>query len=240
MKIEKKLIAFSALAIIVGIASIAPLMVFMSAKAAPSTTDIPWFTVTTAYAYFGAGNGSLNLAFGSNATALNSAANEGNTQYAIHALIFNYTFNLDLKKEPNDRAEYYLVEATSDKGLFLNETFVLGTYGAAVDSLDFLKPENFHFNRSDWFDTSVVTSSGGALYSPHNITFTSNLYAQGEASQVNGDNGESYVYPLTPLSKAILGANTLTIIVRRLGWTTFTDNSTIVTQTNEVIAQIQL
>lgn len=46
MKIEKELIAFSVLAIIIGVASIAPMMVFMSAKAATSTTDIPWFTIT--------------------------------------------------------------------------------------------------------------------------------------------------------------------------------------------------
>lgn len=173
-------------------------------------------------------------------SALNPAVNEENTRYAIHELILNYTFNIDLKNEPNDRAEYYLVEATTDKGLFLNETFTLGTYGAAVDSKDLFKPENFHFNRSDWFDTSVVTESGSGLYSPHNITFTSNLYMQGSTSQWTYLNEVHYAYPVTPLSKAILGAKTLTITVHRLGWTTFTNNSTIVTQTNEVIAQIQL
>jgi hypothetical protein len=52
MKIEKKLVALSILAFTIGIATIAPMTVFMNAKAqdAQAYTD-PWFNIETALAY---------------------------------------------------------------------------------------------------------------------------------------------------------------------------------------------
>ncbi len=49
MKIEKKLIAYSVLALLIGIASISPLMFLMSAKA--ETTPKSWFNLNVPYAY---------------------------------------------------------------------------------------------------------------------------------------------------------------------------------------------
>jgi len=231
MRIEKKLIALSTIAIMVGVASIVPMMFLMSAKA--ETTDKPWFSIDVPYAYFEGGNGSLKSTFGSNWTAP-PIASESDIQYYRSMVILNYTFNVNLKDETDDRVEYYLIEIASDKAVLSNETFFLGTYGRVIQTEDFLKPDNFYFNRSNWWDTSVA-AGGGGVYSPHNLTFTTQLSPQG-----SGGEGTINHSSASMMAEKILEANTLTITVRRLGWVTFSGNSTMATLSNEVIAQVKL
>jgi hypothetical protein len=239
MKIEKKLIALSTIAIMVGIASMLPLVFLMSAKA--ETTDEPWFSVTVPYAYFEAGNGSLKTTFGSTLTTPKSNVNESDMQYYRTMVVLNYTFNVNLKEELDDRVECYQIEVEADKALVMNGTFYLGTYGAAIQTQDILDPNNFYFNRSNWFDTnnwyeaSSVADVGGGVYSPHNITLTSQLSPEGSAGEGTISHSSS-----SAIAAKIMEANILTITVRRLGWVTFTSNSTTAILANEVIAQVHL
>jgi hypothetical protein len=232
VKIEKKLIAYSAIALMIGVASIVPLTFLMSAKA--ETTPKPWFSIDVPYAYFEAGNGSLKATFGSNLTTPKSNVNESDMQYYRTMVVLNYTYNVNLKEELDDRVECYQIEVESDKALVMNGTFYLGTYGATIQTQDILDPNNFYFNRSNWFDTGVA-DVGGGVYSPHNITFTSQLLPEGSGGE--GTIGHS---TSSTIEAKIMEANTLTITVRRLGWVTFTTNSTTAILSNEVVAQVHL
>jgi hypothetical protein len=235
MKIEKRLIAYSAIALMVGIAAISPLVFLISAKA--ETVPKPWFSLDIPYAYFEAGNGSLKARYGSNGTMLEPSPSMTDTEYYRSMVVFNYTYNVNLKEEADDRAEYYQVEIASDKALIMNTTYCLGTYGTFITE-DFLKPDNFYFNRSDWFDTSAVEGNDigrGGVYSPHNITFTSKLMPEGRAGE--GTTGRSGT---STMKSKILEASILTITIRRLGWITFSANSTTAIRSNEVIAQVTL
>ncbi len=248
MKIEKKLIAYCAIALMIGVASIVPLVFLISARA--ETTNEPWFSVTVPYVYLEAGNGSMKIPFGSNLTAPKSNVNESDMQYYRTMVVLNYTCNVDLKEELDDRVESYQIEVVSDKAVVMNGTFCLGTYGRAIQTEDILDPSNFYFNRSNWFDTNKwleatklpsnwseasVVAVGGGVYSPHNITFTSQLSPQGSGGE--GPIGHS---SSSAIAAKILEANTLTITVRRLGWVTFTNNSTTAILSNEVIEQVHL
>lgn len=238
MKIEKKLVACSILALLIGVSSVVPLLFLMSVKA--ETTNEPWFNVTVPYAYFEAGNGSLKMTFGSNLTTPKSNVNESDMQYYRTMVVLNYTYNVNLKEELDDRVECYLIEVKSDKALVMNGTFYLGTYGAAIQTQGILDPNNFYFNRSNWFDTNnwldaSIADVGGGVYSPHNITFTSQLSPEGSGGE--GTIGHS---SSSAIAAKILEANTLTITVRRLGWVTFTSNSTTAILSNEVVAQVHL
>jgi hypothetical protein len=238
MKIEKKLIAFSILAIIIGVTSVVPLLFLMPAKA--ETQPKPWFSIDVPYAYFEAGNGSLKAAFGSDVTTPKSNVNESDMQYYRTMVVLNYTYNVNLKEELDDRVECYQIEVESDKAIVMNGTFYLGTYGATIQTQDILDPNNFYFNRSNWFDTNnwyeaSVAGVGGGVYSPHNITLTSQLFPEGSSGE--GTIGHS---SSSSIAAKIMEANIFTITVRRLGWVTFTSNSTTAILANEVIAQVHL
>ncbi len=59
MKPEKKLVACSILALIIGVSSVFPLVFFMSATAKAETSSEPWFSVSMPYAYWTAYDGPL-------------------------------------------------------------------------------------------------------------------------------------------------------------------------------------
>ncbi len=233
MKTEKKLIAYSAIALLIGVASIAPLLFLMSGTAKAETTlNKPWFNLNVPYAYLEAGNGSLEMSPGpTNFTIQN--VDRPNFEYERSMVVVNFTLNVDLKNEPDDRSEYFQIQIDSDKGPIENITYSFGSYGASIASAEFLKPENFHFDRSNWFDSNVTA---GALYMLHNFSYTSQLWPIGQSG--SGTIGHS---SSSKIASAIKEANTIFITVHRLGWVTFSGNSTVVTLSdNGVVAQIQL
>ena len=120
MKLEKKLIACSIIALIIGISSIFPLVFFMTATATTDTSNEPWFNITLPYAYWVTSDGPLDY---SNSTLLSENVipddielNETNCVSEQHMLMLNLTLNADTTNEASDgRVEYYQIDITSDK-----------------------------------------------------------------------------------------------------------------------------
>lgn len=103
MKIEKKLIACSILAIAIGIATIIPLEYLMTAEIQVSAQPIkPWFDVNVPYAY-------VNL----------HQSGENNTvtwDGAMIQVLANFSLTPDALKNADAQIEYYKFAVSSDQG----------------------------------------------------------------------------------------------------------------------------
>jgi hypothetical protein len=219
VKIEKKLITCSILAVTIGIASILPLAFFMSARA--ETIDRPWFNLNVPYAYW---------------TANVTEYDNGSIAYSIsHLMVLNYTLDIDVKSESVDsRLEYYEMQIYSDTESIANVTYFLG--GNLTGSVD---PSEFHFERNNWFDSNTTAGGSFWLNPPHS--------GQQPLCQVGGK-----MYGWTMSDNAsnrtvfqrianIQNSDQIFVDVRRLGWVTFSGNSTVVTlSSNKVLQHIEL
>jgi hypothetical protein len=237
MKIEKNLIAFSILAIIIGTASIAPLAFFMSPAKAQTTDDIPWFNVDVPYA-------SWTATSKENATGYLDGIGTiyGLVSYSsTYSIALNFTVNPDaVDILDNARAEYYQLQVYSDKGQIDNMTTYFGANCKDDINLTNLT-SSFYFARDGWFNTT--TSGGGSFITK----FKGNLadcLANGSGFMWQCGYSSSNSFANTTLPEEFLNiqnANKLYIDVRRLGFVTFDGNSTIVTlASNEVIQHIEL
>jgi len=233
MKIEKKLIACSILALIIGVSSVFPLMFLMSATAKAEASSEPWFSINMPYAYWMTKNGSIDYTHLD--PQLDFDFDETRMVSEKHMIVLNLTLDANIKNEPDGaRMEYYQIEVTTDKGAVENMHFTVGT--ASNSSFEH---EDFHFMRDDWFDTEVFDPlyGGGGGFMRYNWTAgLSILFPEaGSGSGTIGTSGTSRVV------SALREAETVFITVYRIGWVTFTDNSTIVTlANNEIVDQIQL
>lgn len=105
MKIEKKLILCSILAIAIGIATILPLEYLMTGenRAAAALTDInPWFNVDVAYAYC-----NPNVSGGNNTASWAGASIE---------VVANFTLTTDALQNADAQIEFYKFAVSSDQG----------------------------------------------------------------------------------------------------------------------------
>ena len=87
MKLEKKLIACSILALIIGISSVFPLVFLMSATAKAETSSEPWFSINVPYSYWTTSDGPLNypgIPFPNESTM-----NETNSVSEQHMIVLN-------------------------------------------------------------------------------------------------------------------------------------------------------
>lgn len=238
MKFEKKLIACSILATIIGISSVLPLMFLMPATAKANFAPVAgssesWFTINIPYSYWMTKDGKLD------GTDVDPDIDETTLVSHQYMMALNLTLNVDATNYPADaRIEYYKIDVTSDKGPVESRCWFVGTVlnVTAFSYKDFIR--NFHFSRNDWFDTdtySISKRNSGMVRHNWEAGF-SLLWRVGNAgSGTTGHSGSS------DLVSAIREAETLSITVRRVGWVTFSANSTIVTlANNEVIEQIQL
>ncbi len=234
MKIEKKLIAFSILAIIIGTVSIVPLAFFMSPAKAQTTNDIPWFNLDVAYASWTATikDGAAGYLDGvgtiSDLVSYSSA----------YRIALNFSVNPDaVDILDNARVEYYQLQVYSDKGQIENVTYYFGAN--CKDAFD--PTSSFIFARDDWFNTT--TSGGGTFITKFNGTLTDCL-ANGLGLGGIGGVSSRNSFANTTLPEEFLNihnAQTIYIDVRRLGYVTFDGNSTIVTlASSEVIQHIEL
>lgn len=220
MKIEKKLIAYSTIALIIGVASIAPLLFLMSGNAKAETTPKPWFNLNVPYAYLAA-NFTENL--------------DGRDIYnEWHSIVLNFTLNPEAENEISDaRFEYYELQIYTDKEPVWNESYFVGTN--RTNSFNF-EAEKFHFMRDDWFDSN--TTGGGMFTYQWNASGSADISTIAGSSTSSGPTGHTEA-PRT--STALKEAEIVYIDVRRVGLVTFDGNSTIVTLSdNEVIQHIQL
>lgn len=234
MKLEKKLIACSILALIIGVSSILPLMFLMSATAKAETSSEPWFSISIPYAYYMTKNGPLDNDVG---IPFQSEMNETNSVSEKHMIVLNLTLNADTKNEQADgRVEYYQIDVSSDKELVETMHWFVGTNSNSSFSFDGLL-DTFHFMRNDWFDTDTFKFGGGGGLLMYNWTVgLSKLWPEaGGGSGTLGSSSTSRVV------SALREAETLSITIYRKGWTNFAGNSTIVTlANNEPVDQIQL
>ncbi len=215
MQIEKKLIACSILAITIGIATITPLALLMSASAQTNPEEQPQFNIDIPYAYIG------NI--WKNDSAINSPQviyfsydgknfNEAMTAYTI---AFNATPIFDQKTINADTVfEYYLIEVSSERGFIGNFTY--STYNSQ-------QYQSFHFSRDQWFNSTTNDVFGITSWGT-NPTLG---FKSGVASNWN---------------IVLEEPKTLFVTVQRLGWVILSDNSTIAyrANSNEVILQIEL
>lgn len=229
MKIEKKLIALSVIAILVGVASIIPLQFLMSARA---VTQKPWFSLDMPYAYCETLDGAFNYSspYG---TSIN-VSSQSVVSVGV-GVVLDLTLDADLKTVGDDaRFEYYQINITTDKGPVETEFFQVGT-----GTNDSFAQKGFHFMQDNQFDTGMFdprSGGGGGLFIPNWITGLSILWQAGHSGTGTVDgSGTSRVV------SAFREAQTVYITLYRVGWVSFEGDSTIATfANNEVVRQIQL
>ena len=245
MKLEKKLIACSILALIIGVSSVLPLTFLMSTTAKADASSESWFSIDMPYSYWVVNEGPLEdppFEF-----PWYSEMNETNSVSEKHTIIINATLTVDTKKEAVDgRVEYYQIEVRSDKELIETMHWYVGTNANSSFSFDGVL-DTLHFMRNDWFDTDLFHSklSGGGGYIRYNWTVG--------LSQLGGDRGSRTGSTIgtadtkysgggtVDVFSALREAETLSITLYRKGWATFTGNSTTFTSANnEIVDQIQL
>lgn len=288
MNLEKKLIACSILALIIGVSSVLPLAFLMSTTAKADTSSESWFSIDIPYAYWTAYDGPMKRSSG---YFQQPEPNEGDpVEYSVSnqkMMILNFTLDDIPTTDPFDaRVEYFQLTLSSDKEPdILTRNHFVGTYkNGSFDFSDFL--QEFHFRLGDWFDTDefadggsitlipaggendVVNSDVGHTFGPEDFNFSNST--DGDSSipkpiggggvlkadwppgysvttQSGGGGTYSTTNPIagqnltTPLVSALREAETLFITVRRIGWITFSANSTVVELAdNEIVVQIQL
>jgi len=211
LRIEKKLITYSVVALLIGIASISPLMFLMSAKA--ETAPKPWFNLNVPYAYVKA-NFTENL--------------NGQDVYDYwRVLVLNFTLNPEAENEIYDaRFEYYEFQLYTDKEQLGNISYFVGTNRTNLFDFD---RESFHFMRDDWFDSN---SSG--IFTPHwnasSLLEDSPSVLSRYSSPTGHTTGYNLRYNEAPrMVAALREAEILFIDIRKTGSLTFNGNSTLVT-----------
>jgi hypothetical protein len=215
VKIEKKLIASSILALLIGVSSIVPLLFFTSGSAKAETFGDPWFSINVPYAYY----------------RVNSTVYSYQTTCVI---ALNFTVNADVITEYADgRVEYYEFQIYGDHGQITNVTYFLARNSSkVVDPISM-----FHFTFQNGFNS---TAAGGGLLVT-NLTAPLALLRTGASTRHSDETGN---WRNTNFGKIILeteNANTIYLDVRRLGYITFTENNTIVTLAdNQVIQHLEL
>jgi len=218
VKIEKKLIALSAIAIMAGVACIAPLMFLMSARADLPPDQQPQFSVSIPYAYIGNYLESQNVTAG--VTFGFSDGNNLSMLPIFYTIAVNAVPNFEPQSVASDAiVEYYVIEVSSDKGFIGNTTYRVGV------AYNTSKPyDTFHFYRDQWFDSN----SSRDAFSMYGVwgNGTSIGFKTGTGVDWNRSFGE---------------LETIFITMKRQGWVILNSNSTIAhLADSEVVAQVQL
>ncbi|MCW4025123.1 MAG: hypothetical protein NWF01_08840 [Candidatus Bathyarchaeota archaeon] len=233
MKIEKKLILCSILAISIGIASVIPLAFFMSTAKAQTNNDVPWFNAEVPCAWFRAVSENSS-------TYIEGTGTLDTIRYETSCFIdLNYTLNPAAEDNlENARAEYFQLQIYSDIGQIANETTYFGAN--CGDNFDYMK--SFAFSREDWFNSSGITG-GGCFVTKFNGTMAERL-AIGWTSGVGRCSGSScWVNDMLPQEFLnAQNAQTIYIDVYRIGSIIFGANTTTVTLADNtaVIDHIEL
>ena len=228
MKIEKKLVACSILALLIGVSSVVPLLFLMSAKA--ETAPKPWFNLNVPYAYVTA-NSTLNL-------------NGSDIYNYYRALVLNFTLNPEAENEISDaQFEYYEFQLYTDKEQLGNVSYFVGINRTNSFTFD---TESFHFMRDNWFDSNTT---GGGMFTPQwnassppdlsTISSVLSSHISPTGHEITGDNLRYNEAPR--MVAALREAEILFMDVRKTGLVTFNGNSTLVTLSgNEFFQHLEL
>jgi len=217
MKIEKRLFVYSVIALMIGVASIMPLMFVMSGTAKAETGPKPYFGMDITYAFVRIANSS-NVPIGD--TNMNMS---GEGPFLEEVIAYNNTIYAGANSQlPDAVMEYFLIQIYSDKGPIENITQFVGA--SFESSFTMSMANSFEFSRDNWFGSE--TSGGGSFY----------LNGLNWLPSVSGGHGSS--------TNVFINAGepeTIYINVSRLGSVIFSENSTVVTlSTAEFLGQIQL
>lgn len=217
MKIEKKLVAYSAIAMMVGVASIVPMLLLMSGTAKAETGAKPYFGLDITYAFVRISNSST-VRVGD--TLMNMS---GEGPFLEETISYNNTIYADANSAlPDAVMEYFLIQIYSDKGPIENITAFVGA--SFNNSFTMSMAHSFEFSRENWFDSN--TSGGGAFYIDGLKWLPSVSGGHGGSTNVFINSGEP---------------ETIYVNVSRLGSVIFSGNSTLVSlSTAEFLGQIQL
>jgi hypothetical protein len=177
MKLEKKLILCSIVAITIGIATIVPMAYFMNAPVSAQTTDEnPWFNLNISYATVGVTN-----PFGEN--------------LATYCDVYNYTVNPDaIDTQVGSRTECYRLQIYSDEQQLVNKTAYL-----QVNCTEFIEPYGIQFAREGWFNITGRAGTSGTFSANFNGTFAdipgaAEGFSAGDADQIQAIQNAQTVY----------------------------------------------
>ena len=230
MQIEKKLILCSIIAISIGIATIAPLSIFMSTAKAQTDEATPWFNIDVPYALYTA-----NVTDGP--VEYPDGLGPRMTYTTTYDIQFNVTLNpaAELSSE-GARAEYFEIQIYSDLGSIENLTQYVGAN--CNGNISYNPAENFFFSRENWFNTS--SGSGGLFISQYNGTLSS-VFGTGSLQGTGGASSSSY-FPGEPQKASLkfqnsYNADKIYVDIRRVGFVSFDGNSTIVTLADNTVIQ---
>ena len=175
MQANKKLIAFSILSIIIGMATVAPLAFFMNAKA-QTTLDRPQFSIEIPYTYIG------NF-WDANAANMTREQNYG----WLYSLVFKATPKVEQTLfSRNAFVDYYQVEISSEKGS-------VGNLSLTATNTPGSQPwKGFSFQSDEWFNFTATSYGIAGFENGTSLGFTN-----GAAQDWNGTLGKPETLFLT-------------------------------------------
>jgi hypothetical protein len=239
MHIEKKLIAWSILAIIIGIAAIIPLEYLMSDQAeAKAQTITPWFTVSIPYAY-------VNLH--------DSGGNDTMTwDGAMFQAIANFTLTPDAinLKNADAQIEFYQFRLYSDTAAIVNITYtvavcreeinVQGTPGGYYMAITGSGGHIFYFEDGTTYDGNVVAGDsvcgGGKVIANMPGRPVENYTLAVVGSYIADYNGNNAV----PTLPELRNAQALYIDVSKICSVSYQGNSNSTTATTTTLASDEI
>ena len=231
MKIEKKVILCSILAIAIGIVSIIPLEYLMTGQAgANAQTITPYYEVTVPYVYV-----NLHQTGNNNTASWDAATIQG---------VANFTLTPDALslKNADAQAEFYRFRVYSDQGDIVNLTYsmavsieqlnVTGLPGGCYVAITGAGNNMFYFADGTAFDGNTVIgdnqcSGGTTQYILPGVFPDVNYTTAALSSTIANYNGKSTSEALT----ALRNAQTLYIDISRICTVSYHGNATTTTAT---------
>ena len=244
MQIEKKLIAYSVFALVIGFAAIMPLQYLMSGPIGANAQNItPWFDVSIPYAY-------INLSV--------SGGNDTMTwDGALFQSVANFTLTPDAiaLKNADAQIEFYQFRLYSDVASIVNITYsvavtrdepgnpeIPGSYYSAITGVG---GNTYYFADGTTYDGNIVTGdsiSGGAKVLTNSGLPLENYTLAVVGSYIADYNGDNTVQELAELRNA----QALYIDVSKICSVSYQGNSSSTSATtstlasDEILCQIEL
>ena len=219
MKTEKKLIAFSAIALLIGVASIAPMLFLMSGTAnAQTELSKPWSSLNIPYAYCNPNSDYSNITGSYTSAGLNAVG--------------SIAISPDALTNADAQIEYYQLQVYSDQGPIYSMTYFVGV--SKPDYLVNMYKTTLYFADGNTYSTNVTNGNGGMIIYDLN---SSNTFHGLIGGSIISEALGSIPQEITQLRNA----EKLYIDVSRLCTFTFNGNMTVVTTgSSDVIQHIEL
>jgi hypothetical protein len=237
VKIEKKLILCSVLAISIGIATIIPLQYLMTAETATAMPKVePWFDVNIDYAEcnpYLVGNGTTTW----DGATIQAVANFTLTANAMESdadtQVEYYKFTVSTEEGPICDMGYYIAETKTNMteinaGIYKGTTLRLNDTITFKNGLSYNPPESGDGLPISWIGQAI----GWTGDNPPNSTY-------GVAGMhTSANDGEDSVYPVLPqVVTQLRNAQTLSIDVSKVCTVTVKGNVVVTTQAEPTILQ---